>query len=102
MTVPTDYGLPLDYGRPQYQKTPDEAIRVAFNWAAKLDGETISSATYEIPDGLTNEAEAGSGSERTVRVSGGEDGRIYRVIGKVTTSGTRDLEWVKRVRVAEG
>ena len=98
----SDYGLPQGYGHPQYQKTPDEAVRVTFPWAQKLNGETISSGTYELPDGLTNEAETGSGSKREVRVSGGTDGQIYRVIGKVTTSGTRDLEWVKRVRVCEG
>jgi hypothetical protein len=66
-----------------------------------LDGETISSVSYELPDGLTNEAEAGSTSLRTVRVSGGSCG-LYRVIGKVTTSAARDLEWVQRVIVREG
>jgi hypothetical protein len=100
--VTTDYGLPPDSGRPNYDKTPDEAIRVTFNWASRLDGETVSSVAYELPDGLTNEAEIGTGSKREVRVSGGDECRIYRVIGKITTSGSRDLEWVKRVRVREG
>ncbi len=98
----TDYGLCLDTGYPDYRKTPDEAIRIDFPWAAKLNGETISSVSYELPDGLTNEAEIGTGTFRSVRVSGGDDGRIYRVIGKVTTSQAQDFEWVKRVRVVEG
>lgn len=98
----SDYGLLPCGGSAQYAKTPDEAILVAFEWAARLDGETISSVSYELPDGLTNEAELGSTSVRSVRVSGGTDGRSYRVIGKVTTSATRDLEWVKRVVVREG
>jgi len=97
-----DYDLPTAYGRPQYQKTPDEAIRVVFPWAARLNGETISSISYELPDGLTNAAEIGTGTLRMVRVTGGEECRIYRVISKIVTSGTRTLEWVKRVRVMEG
>lgn len=98
----TDYGLSPDTGPAIYAKTPDEAIVIEFPWAARLDGETISSVSYELPDGLTNEAEVGTTSLRTVRVSGGDDGKLYRVIGKVTTSGSRDLEWVKRVQVREG
>lgn len=99
----TDYGLSdADVGLVIYEKTPDEAIVVRFYWAARLDGETISSATYELPDGLTNEADSESGSIAQVRVSGGSEGYTYRVISKITTSGTRDLEAVKRVVVREG
>lgn len=97
----TDYGLTPDSGPAAYEKTPDEAIVIEFPWAARLNGETISSVSYELPDGLTNEAEVGTGSLRTVRVSAGNNG-LYRVIGKVTTSASRDLEWVKRVIVREG
>ena len=97
-----DYGLLSDAGTPQRLKTPDEAITVLFPWASRLDGETISSASYELPDGLTNEADSESGSVAQVRVSGGFHGRLYRVISKVTTSAGQDFEWVKRVGVAEG
>ncbi len=98
----SDYGLQPEPGAPHRLKTPDEAITVIFPWASRLDGETISSATYELPDGLTNEADSESGTIAQVRVSGGADGRIYRVISKVTSSGSQDFEWVKRVKVAEG
>jgi hypothetical protein len=100
--VSNDYGQEPLCGQPDYRKTPDEAIRIDFEWAVKLDGETVSSVSYELPDGLTNEAESGTGATRSVRVSGGSTGSIYRVIGKVTTSGTQDFEWVKRVLVEEG
>lgn len=96
----TDYGLRSpDYGPANYAKAPDEGIVVEFPWAARLDGETISTVTYILPDGLTNEAEAGTTSLRTVRVGGG-DGGLYRVICKITTSAGRRLEWIKRVLVS--
>lgn len=97
-----DYGLYPPGGAAVYQKTPDEAIVIPFPWASRLEGETISSASFELPDGLTNEAEATNGTLKTVRVSGGDDCATYRVIAKITTSGSRDLEWVKRVQVREG
>ena len=97
-----DFGLLPDIGAAQRVKTPDEAITVLFLWASRLDGETISSASYELPDGLTNEAGSETGTVAQVRVRGGFNGRIYRVISKVTTSASQDFEWVKRVGVAEG
>ena len=99
----SDYGLNGSPWRAAtFEKTPDEIVTVPFAWAARLNGETISAATFELPDGLTNVAESGTASLRTVRLSGGTEGAVYRVIGKVTTSGTRTLEWVQRVVVREG
>ena len=103
LSTASDYGLlDLEDGFVSIEKTPDEAITIEFPWAEQLDGETISSASYELPDGLTNEADSETGTVSKVRVSGGSGGRIYRVISKVTTSASQDFEWVKRVRVAEG
>lgn len=99
----SDYGIEATDGWPAlYEKTPDEAIVVRFNWATKLDGETISLGSYELPDGLINEADTTVGTVKTVRVAGGNDGEVYRVIGKITTSANRDLEWVQRVTVRKG
>lgn len=101
----SDYGLLNDPGSPNIEKTPDEIIRVPFNWASRLDGETISSDTFELPDGLTNVAEdanASTVSERWIRLSGGTDGRTYEVHNTIVTSGSRTLEQVKRVVVREG
>lgn len=97
-----DYGLCPPLGPAHYAKTPDESILIPFAWAARLDGETISSTSYEFPDGLASAATVESGSLRKVRITGGDDGGQYRVICKVVTSGTRTLEWVKRVSVREG
>ena len=97
----TDYGLADLSGPPLVEKTPDETIRVTFHWAEKLDGETILTAAYELPDGLTNEDEADEDSVQSVLVSGGDDGRTYRVQCTVTTSGARTLQQVKRVAVRE-
>ena len=99
--ISSDYGLEPKPGALHFVKKPDEALDVLFHWAAKLDGETISSASYELPDGLTNEAKSESGSITQIRVLGGEDGRVYRVISKITTNNSNDYELVKRVKVED-
>lgn len=98
----SDYGLNGDCGSPNYEKTPDETIRVSFTWAEKLDSETILTAAYELPDGLTNEDEADEDSVQSVLLSGGSACRTYRVQCTVMTSGARTLQQVKRVAVREG
>lgn len=96
----TDYGISVNGGNPNYAKTPDETIRVPFHWAEALDGETLLTTAYELPDGLTNEAEEDEDSVQSVLVSGGNAG-TYRVQCTVTTSGGRELQQVKRVVVRE-
>lgn len=101
----TDYGYSEIAGTPAVAKTEGETIRLVFQWAARLDGETISSDTWELPDGLTNEAtdsNTSDSSERWIRLSGGDDGRTYEVRNLVVTSGSRTLEMVKRVVVRDG
>lgn len=97
----TDYGLNETTCAPIYEKTPDEVVRVDFPWATRLDGETISTTAYELPDGLTNDAEIDSGTVQSIRISGGTNGHTYRVTCTITTSGTRTLQWTKRVWVRE-
>ncbi len=101
-SVGNDYGLAARRPAPDLTKTPDEAVRVDFPWAARLNGETVSSVSYELPDGLSNDAESGTTSLRSVLVSGGNDGSLYRVIATCVTSGGRTLQQTKRVLVLEG
>jgi hypothetical protein len=82
------------------EKDPDDTIRVPFEWAERLNGETISTIDYLLPDGLTEGASSGTGSSRSVLVSGGESG-TYRVTCRITTSGNRQLDWTQRVLVRE-
>lgn len=96
-----DYGIQRNLRAPDYSKTPEEAIRLSFPWAVRLAGETVDTVDYELLDGLTEGASSGTGSERSVIVSGGNAGTVYRVTAIVVTSGGRTLRWTKRVLVVE-
>lgn len=98
----SDYGLIPETGSARYVMRPGDSILIDFPWASRLAGETIASVAYELPDGLANAAQVGTGSYRQVRVSSGEAGRFYRVIGKIVTSAGRQLSWLQQVLVQEG
>lgn len=99
----SDYGEVSEPTAADLEKTPNEIIVVPFEWASKLKGNTISgSATYSLPDGLTNEDTNESGSYTDVEVSGGSDGYTYRVTAQITDSAGLVHELTKRVIVREG
>lgn len=98
----TDYGLPRDYGSSTHEKTPDETIRVNFHFAERLDGDTISTTVFELPDGLTSVGEYDEDSVQGLLVSGGTHGRVYRVVCKVTTHASAVYQQVRRIVVREG
>lgn len=98
----TDYA---ETSSPSYpadlEKDPDSTIRVPFYWASQLNGETISSSDFVLPDGLTEGTNSGTGSMRATLVSGGDSGGKYRVTNRITTSGGRTLDQTKVVLVSE-
>jgi hypothetical protein len=98
----TDYG---EIGTPtcpaDLEKDPDATIKLTFYWASQLNGETISTSDFVLPDGLTEGTNSGTGSTRATLVSGGSCGGKYRVTNRITTSGGRTLDQTKTVLVRE-
>lgn len=97
----SDYGASHNHSPADVEKDPDDTCRLAFEWAARLDGEEIATIDYLLPDGLIEGESAGEGSVRTVLLSGGDCGRVYRVTCRITTDGGRQMDWTKRVLVRE-
>jgi hypothetical protein len=81
-----------------YEKDPDSTILIPFHWAKELDGDTIATSDFILPDGMTEGTNGGTGSTRTVKVSGGDCGGLYRVTNRITTT-TGGLTLDKTVRV---
>lgn len=97
-----DYG---DYtstcGPADYEKDPDSTVDYPFNWVPVLDGDTISTSTFLLPDGLTSVSTGNTTSSATIFVSGGSAGRIYRITNRITTAGGRTFDKTIRVKVSE-
>jgi hypothetical protein len=70
-----------------------EAVARTLNWAADLNGSTISGTpTWTVPAGLTNEATSNTTTTASIRISGGVPGQDYIITCLVTTAASEDLE----------
>jgi hypothetical protein len=94
----TDYDVEYENRPADYEKDPDSTILLTFHWAQELDGDTIATSDFILPDGLTEGTNGGTGSYRTVKVSGGDCNMVYRVTNRITTT-TGGLTLDKTVRV---
>jgi len=71
-------------------KDPDSILDYSEDWSDWLaTGETLSTAVWTVPAGLTNVAEALGDSAATVWVSGGTAGTTYTVSCLITTTDGR-------------
>ena len=68
-------------------KDPDTELWYGLTWADRLaDGVTISSSTWEVPAGLTEEAAQLASPIASIKLSGGTLGESYDVVNEVTYS----------------
>lgn len=97
----SDYGLESTYGSPDFVKDPDSTEDYPFVWAGELDGDTISSSTFVLPDGLTQVSTSNTTTMATIFVSGGTDGQTYRITNRIVTAGGRTWDKTIRIQVSE-
>lgn len=89
MTEPLNYvANPLE----TWPKDPDAILSYRLDWTEWLDGaDTIASAAWSIPPGLTEDASANTTTTATVQLSGGVHGQSYYCRCRVTlASGEKD------------
>lgn len=75
-------------------KDPADIVDYAIDWTDVLDdlgGDTIATVAWTVPAGLTGGAQAGSGSVRTIVLSGGIVGIGYSIASTITTAGGRTV-----------
>lgn len=71
-------------------KDPDAELPYGFDWTqwlAEMTGETVASAVWTVPAGLTLVSQAETPTETSVVLSGGVAGTKYNVTVAMTTSG---------------
>lgn len=83
--------------QPDMEVDPDGITDVPFNWAPRLEGETILTSTFLLPDGLTEESSSNTDTTATIFVSGAVCGTLYRITNRITDTGGRS--WDKTYRV---
>lgn len=96
-----DYGIDAAYYPPDYVKDPDSTVDYQFKWSGELDGDTISTSTFLLPDGLTQVSVSNTTTTATIFVSGGTEHQSYRITNRITTAGGRTFDKTIRVLIAE-
>lgn len=80
-------------GFPAVLKDPDAKLDYGFDWSDWLStGETISTSTWTVPTGMTQDSSSNTTTIATVWLSGGTVGITYRLINKIVTSQSRTEE----------
>jgi hypothetical protein len=70
-------------------KDPEAVLDYVLDWTDELDGDTITSASWDVPAGLTLDNESNTTTACTVWLSGGVTGTNYRLVNEVTTAAGR-------------
>ena len=98
----SDYGeCGCDQASPDYTKGEGETLDFPFEWAPQLDGDEITSSSFSLPDGLTLVSQANTLTDAVIWVSGGECGRIYRIVHTIVTLLGRRYTKTIRIKVTE-
>lgn len=74
-------------------KDPSAVLDYSIDWAAWLEEtspiDTISTSTWTVQSGITQDSESETASKATVWLSGGTAGAIYEVVNRIVTAAGR-------------
>lgn len=76
-----------------FRKDPHAVLDYGFDWSTWLaSGETLSSATWTVPTGITEDSTQLGSDSAKIWLSGGTAGESYTIACKVVTSASRTDE----------
>lgn len=73
-------------------KDPDEVLDYSLDFSGRIGTDTISTATWTVPAGITKASESTSGASATIWLSGGTADTWYSFNCRITTAGGRTLD----------
>lgn len=98
----SDYGDEMGTcGHPDVEMDPNATKDFTFSWAGFLNGDTIDSVAYTMPDGGTVASSSNTDSTSTAFVTAIPCGRVVRLIGRIVTTGGRTEDKTLRIKGAE-
>jgi hypothetical protein len=72
-----------------FTKDPDATLDYTIDWSLWLGTDTISTAVWTVPTGITKTAESHTTTLTTIWLSGGTVDAEYQVTCRITTAGGR-------------
>jgi hypothetical protein len=84
-----------------YTKDPDATLDYVLDWSTWLSSDTIGTATWTVPAGLTKASQSFTTTTATVWLSGGTVGENHFVTCRVTTAAARTDDRSILIRVED-
>lgn len=76
-----------------FRKDPDSVLDYGIDWSDWLaSGETISTSTWTVPTGITEDSDLNGDESTLIWLSGGTAGTTYTLANKIVTSDGRTVE----------
>jgi len=83
-----------------YIKDPQSVLDYGFDWSDWLDtGDTVSTSTWNVPTGITEDSDSNTGTTTTVWLSGGTVGKKYKITNRMVTADGRTVDRSFYVRI---
>ena len=82
-----------------FEKDPNAVLDYTIDWTAWLDSDTISSSTWIVPSGITEDSSTNDTEITVIFLSGGTAGEIYSVTNRITTAAGRTDDRTIRIKM---
>jgi len=86
-------------------KDPDEILDYTIDWGGSVElpgrtfGDTILTAIFTVPVGLTKQSESHTPTTATVWLAGGTLGATYEILCRITTAGGRTMDQTTKLSI---
>lgn len=80
-------------------KDPDEVLDYEVDWTDRLAGDTIATATWTFPAGITKDSQSETDTAARVWISGGTLGEDYEILCRITTAGGRTMDQTVKIKL---
>lgn len=84
-----------------FSKDPNAVLDYSIDWRKWLAGDSISTSTWTVGAGITQDSATQSGTVATVWLSGGTDATTYVVTNRVVTVAGRTEDRTVHIQVRE-
>ncbi|HZY76546.1 MAG TPA: hypothetical protein VFE40_09525 [Jatrophihabitantaceae bacterium] len=82
-------------------KDPDAVLDYQIDWSAWLDGDTIVTSVWIVPDGIVKDSDSHTDTAATIWLSGGTIDKTYRVTNRITTAAGRTDDRTEPVTIRD-
>lgn len=84
-----------------YVKDPDAVLDYQVDWSAWLDGDTITTSEWIVPDGIVKDSDSHTDTAATIWLSGGTLNTTYLVTNRITTAAGRTDDRTIRITIRD-